>query len=484
MTRRLVTLTLASALVSSTLAFACGETRTPRDAAAPRESEEARAARARAAEEAEIVRAFPMHGLIRSKQLRINEGADRATPVIGWIRRGTRVHVKREVVRGPGCTEGWYAIHPRGYACRGTDMLVGETPPEPNFHLPNPPRLGPLPYDYFYVNRAFIPQFIRQPTDEEWAAGMAYGNRLRYFTETEPTKLEKFLEGKIRGEPTKPPVVLDYLMRGYYVSSPPESDRGGQRFVRSVQGRFITAAHLEPRRGSAFEGFTLEGRTLPIVLANRPAPLLRVIDRGRDGMLFRDDETQAVTRHQDLGSVWRGKTRLGDFVVHRIGEDRYLKEWFVSVIDRVQPEFPVGEQETWLHVDLGEQTLVQYRGRTPIWATLVSTGMTGHETPTGRFRIERKFVGSTMDNVGPEAGAGAYRIEDVPWTQYFREDLALHGEFWHDRFGIPRSHGCVNLSPRDAFYLFSRTSPTVPPSWHGIPTERSGEQGTVVWITR
>ena len=483
MSRRSTALSLLFAC-SLLAAHGCGRNDRVRDAAPAPESEEARLARERAAHEAAIARDFPWHGLIRSRQLRINAGPDRETPVLGWVRRGTRVHVKAEAVRGPGCTEGWYAIHPRGYACRGTDMLVGETPPEPNFHLAPSPRQGPLPYDYFYVSRAFIPQFIRRPTDAEWAEAMAYGNRLRHFTEEEPTKLERFIAGQLRGEPTQPPVVLNYLARGYFVSSPPEQDRGGERFVRSVQGRFITAAHLEPRRGSAFEGFTLEGRTLPIVLANRPGPLLRAIDRGRDGVLFRDDETQAVTRHQDLGNVWRGKTRLGDFVVHRIGEDRYLKEWFVSVIDRIQPEFPVGESETWIHVDLGEQTLVLYRGRTPIWATLVSTGMTGHETPTGRFRIEQKFVGNTMDNVGPEAGAGAYRIEDVPWTQYFRDGLALHGEFWHDRFGIPRSHGCVNLSPKDAFYLFSRTTPTVPEAWHGVPTAQTGEQGTVVWITR
>jgi hypothetical protein len=484
MSRRLLTLSLVSALVSTIAVCACSRSHPVRDAGPAQPDQAARAERERARREAAIARDFPWHGLIRAKQLRINAGPDRTTPIIGWARRGTRVRVKPEPARGPGCTEGWYALHPRGYACRGTDMLVGETPPEPNFHLPPAPVQGPLPYDYFYVSRAFIPQFIRQPTDPEWAAAMAYGNRLRFFTETEPTKLARFLEGKLRDEPTKPDVVLDYLMRGYYVSSPHEASRGGERFVRSVQGRFITAAHLEPRRGSVFEGFSLEGRTLPIVLANRPSPLLRAIDRGRDGVLFRDDETQAVTRHQDLASVWRGKTRLGDFVVHRIGEDRYLKEWFVSVIESIQPEFQVGEDETWIHVDLGEQTLVLYRGRTPVWATLVSTGMAGHETPTGRFRIERKFVGSTMDNVGPEAGAGAYRIEDVPWTQYFNEDLAIHGEFWHDRFGIPRSHGCVNLSPRDAFFLFSRTTPTLPEAWHGIPTSQSGEAGTVVWITR
>jgi len=92
-------------------------------------------------------------------------------------------------------------------------------------------------------------------------------------------------------------------------------------------------------------------------------------------------------------------------------------------------------------------------------------------------------VGNTMDHLGPEAGADDYRIEDVPWTQYFRDSLAIHAAFWHDRFGVARSHGCVNVAPIDAHWLFDRTTPTLPRGWHGVPTRTTGETGTRIWIT-
>ena len=72
-----------------------------------------------------------------------------------------------------------------------------------------------------------------------------------------------------------------------------------------------------------------------------------------------------------------------------------------------------------------------------------------------------------------------YDIRDVPYIQYFHEGYALHGAFWHDDFGKVHSHGCVNLAPADAAWLFEWTDPVVPPEWHGAV---SGEAGTEVWV--
>lgn len=476
-------LVLVAALVFVT-STACSGRGTQRRHGAIRDASVERAAAEERRRLEAIERDYPWHGLVKARQIRLYSGPDRASGVLGWLRRGQRVRVKPTVQRGPGCTEGWYEVYPRGLACRGTDMLVGETPPEPDFYQAGVARDEPLPYDYFFVT-SYTAAYFRRPTDAEWRQAVNYVGRYRHFAEEEPDKFQRFRDGQLRGEPTKPEVVFDVLPRGYFVASPHDADREGDEWARTVQGRWVALGHLQLRRGSSFHGFDLTDgrRTLPIVVVNRPSPLQRAVDRGRDGIRFVDDDTQTVQRYQILGSEWRGRTRLGDYRVHRIGDDRYLKEWYVSVIDRVTPDFAVGEQEVWLHVDLSEQTLVAYRGRTPIYGTLVSTGVPGHETPRGRFRIEQKFVGNTMDNLGPEAGADDYRIEDVPWTQYFRDSLALHAAFWHDRFGVARSHGCVNLAPVDAHYLFDLTSPTLPDGWHGIPTDTSGERGTLVWIT-
>jgi len=81
-------------------------------------------------------------------------------------------------------------------------------------------------------------------------------------------------------------------------------------------------------------------------------------------------------------------------------------------------------------------------------------------------------------------GSTAFELRDVPWIQYFSSGFALHGAYWHDVFGIPRSHGCVNLAPIDAKVVFSWTDPPVPDGWHGINVTEDMGQGTWVHIRR
>ena len=95
----------------------------------------------------------------------------------------------------------------------------------------------------------------------------------------------------------------------------------------------------------------------------------------------------------------------------------------------------------------------------------------------------RKYISDTMADIGADAEDDRYRIEDVPWTQYFSGSLALHGAFWHDRFGMRRSHGCVNISPPDAQRVFAHTLPQVPRGWHGAATFKTGFRSSKVLVT-
>jgi lipoprotein-anchoring transpeptidase ErfK/SrfK len=88
---------------------------------------------------------------------------------------------------------------------------------------------------------------------------------------------------------------------------------------------------------------------------------------------------------------------------------------------------------------------------------------TTFSTAQGVFLIHTKHVTSTMS--GDEAD-DEFDLRDVPYVQYFHAGYAFHAAFWHDGFGQPRSHGCVNLAPNDARHLFSLTEPPVPLSWH------------------
>jgi len=122
----------------------------------------------------------------------------------------------------------------------------------------------------------------------------------------------------------------------------------------------------------------------------------------------------------------------------------------------------VGATERWLDVDLASQTLVAYQGDRPVFATLVSTGIGGAgsplATPPGVFRIRSKHRAASMDNL-EHTGVVPYSYEDIPLVQYFTERVALHAALWHQRFGHPASHGCINLSPADAERLFAFTTP-------------------------
>jgi lipoprotein-anchoring transpeptidase ErfK/SrfK len=140
----------------------------------------------------------------------------------------------------------------------------------------------------------------------------------------------------------------------------------------------------------------------------------------------------------------------------------------------------------WIDVSIKQQLLVAYEGKRPVYATLISSGRGGmsdpedtHATVRGTFMIHAKHVSATMD--GEDTNEDAFDLRDVPYIQYFYKGYALHGAYWHDDFGKVRSHGCVNLAPADAAWLFDWTEPPVPPGWHGALNHA---HGTLVYIHR
>ncbi len=111
----------------------------------------------------------------------------------------------------------------------------------------------------------------------------------------------------------------------------------------------------------------------------------------------------------------------------------------------------IGRYEKWIDVDLSTQTLIAYEGDALVFQTYISSGLAPNRTVTGQFRIWLRFESQTMD--GSLLGYDYY-LEDVPYVMYFFEDYALHGTFWHNNFGYPMSHGCVNMETGDAGWIF------------------------------
>jgi len=128
----------------------------------------------------------------------------------------------------------------------------------------------------------------------------------------------------------------------------------------------------------------------------------------------------------------------------------------------------------WIDVDVSTQTLTAYEGDVVVLRTTVSTGSALTPTVIGRFRIFRKLLSQTM--VGPD-----YEQPDVPYVMYFYGAYSMHGTYWHNDFGRPRSHGCVNLRTPDAKWLFDWTTPPLPPGDTAVWDTVSGT-GTLVVV--
>jgi hypothetical protein len=108
-------------------------------------------------------------------------------------------------------------------------------------------------------------------------------------------------------------------------------------------------------------------------------------------------------------------------------------------------------------VDLYEQVLVAYEeDDRPAFATLISSGLPAWSTNEGTFQTWARLATGNM--TGAVGQTDFYSLENVPWTLYFDDEIALHGAYWHDGFGYRRSHGCVNLSITDSHWLFTWTS--------------------------
>lgn len=447
--------------------------------------------------QAAIDRDFPKHGLIKGVQLVVRDRPDPAGVTIGWLRIGSRIRLKSEPEARTGtCSSGWYAIYPIGYACAGEGIEIGDTPPQNAFAITPAARDAPLPYQYWFVKEPLVPEYHQLPSrDQQREARDWIARYLEIVGDgtSEPAlrRAQRFRAGELGPESAKPAIVNRWLDRGFFVAGADVEVRAFRRFVRTVRGRYLKEAQLEPRRGSSFHGVDLgvagaDGvtRQLPIAWAVRAARPMTRQDRADGTVRFVENaEAPAIER---LSLVeWSRRERAPDGrVMHVLADGSFVRDWFLAVAERVDPPRGIAGDEPWVHVDISQQTLVLYRGRDPVYATLVSSGLEGHDSPIGEFTIRQKHVAETMSAIGPDVSQDErYAIEDVPWTQYFSGSIALHGAFWHERFGLRRSHGCINLAPADAHRLFLETWPEVPEGWHGVSTDRSGLRGSRVVIT-
>lgn len=531
---------------------------------------------------------------------------DKNSRRLGYIRLGSTVARDPEPVRGTGCKGEWYHVYPMGHVCTEDVTTDMDNPILRAASVP-PDISKPLPYKYGFV-RATAPQYIRIPTKKqqldsefkleehlEWyaknrdevqsvslgandvpldsrgvaAPGLKHPPGFRLSTEQ--TRSEWFggsatdesppfwLQGNKRLIPNvsdfKVPdsaLFADRVRRfaglSFVGSFNTKDEDLERRFGITVDLRLVPTTKVKPDTGSPFHGIEIpEGFHFPFAwVLKRDVSVYQLI-QGKDEVRA----VEAAPRRALVPLSGHARIKAGKRYYQTLADrTRWLRADDLGIVHHPEtwPE-PAEKNQKWIDISVGQQTLVLYDGKTPRYATLVSTGRVRFgdpkkdlTTPLGDFRVQSKHISATMDSeenssvsggqksrasgldaegqatvarlkkaraagqklTGDDArrwtniergrhpeygvtrrrGSSAFELRDVPWILYYSAGYAIHGAYWHDVFGIPRSHGCTNLAPIDARIIFNWTDPPVPEGWQGINVGADMGEGTWIHIRK
>ena len=296
---------------------------------------------------------------------------------------------------------------------------------------------------------------------------------------------------------------------------PTGDDSFGRHFAITTDLRLVPTDKVKPDTASPFHGVAIHSiDELPFawVRSAKPGESAHVYRFGGDG--DPPEKTGETFERRTIHKLSGKGHRVDGIPYFETTDGKWLKGTEAGAA-LVPSEWPAAANagEKWIDISIENEVLVAWQGKTPVYATLVSAGQDGMGDPLttkstirGTFRIRDKHVTTTMDSNGHAAGEGGgeqaapskdpeegktvrrgqgtFELRDVPWVQYFAAGFALHTAYWHDVFGVARSHGCVNLSPIDGHWLFGWTDPQVPSGWHGVETGPDTAAGTTVFVHR
>ena len=318
------------------------------------------------------------------------------------------------------CPPGVYPVAPDGCLPLGPSAFLTQAAatgiPWPVIPLPayTPPRvLNDLPYQYFKVTSSGGPFFatLQDGIDNQPSAQVLPPSSELYVS---------YVGGGVDG--------FYQLRSGVWIRADGDGGRLG-KFDPPFQGLLFSSTPTRPF------GWVMD------VTNPRTAPGVKSPKSGRT--LYRFNIVQIYDTREADNLTW-----------NLVGPNEWVDSRQVARVDpRSTPPKDVTTSR-WIEVNLFEQTLAVYDNNKLTFATLVSTGVDPFWTRPGLFHIYEKKPTETMSGATTADRSDYYYLEDVPWTMYFDEQRALHGAYWHNGFGYPRSHGCVNLSVGDSRWLF------------------------------
>jgi hypothetical protein len=403
------------------------------------------------------------------------DGVDR----IGNVAADTRV-AWTETKPGKNCASVWVAVTPRGWIC--ADVLEPSKKPPLGYEMPRLDRAEIVPGTYGRITDAGATTWVlNDPTAK--GKGKASKPAAKPAKPAAPKPTTPAPESAPASAPADDddaadagPPEVDPLGRTMTMGRPlvgstnvrkyGEITVAGKAYWKTSQSdnEWVLKAHISQHRPSTYQGARLAddtGLTLPLAFV-WPKTGTKVWTRSTPT----SGGKRQVSQRDALPILETHAGADGKPVAYRIGEGEWIDAGAVRVAELMEPPPLVGDRERWIDVDIDRQLLVAYEGKLPVFATMISGGKSATPTVPGIYRMWKKMSEDNMEGVSGEAAEDAYSVSTVPWTQYFTNDgLALHTSYWHDKFGLPRSHGCVNLAPKDARWMYFWSDPQVPPGW-------------------
>jgi len=458
---------------------------------------------------------FPGRIVALAWETKVYEKPSEKSKVLGYLRAGAIVAAAKSAAAS--CSGGsWYAVAPMGYVCtEASNATTDASHPITRMLARRPDANERLPYMYGVVRKPG-PIYGRLPTRAEGAAAEP---------ELEP-RVKEWLQStgedgaafrtdywmRYKGRPATPPAQLweskanedipPFLDGARFPFDLTGTNKGkdlvigatknhnglalvdtfvyeGRRFGLTTDLLLFPVDRMRPIEGSGYKGFRIpEDVDFPFAIIRRDGEsLYSYVDHHYSKE--KDVARRTIVKLTGHKSFFHGKMH------YETVDHLYVPDTHASYFDRPKkmPKWAKGTGGHWIDVSIAKQALVAYEGKKAVFATVVSTGEAGLEDPetskatkTGIFRIHTKHVTTTMASnvVGEE-----FELKDIPYVQYFEAGYALHAAYWHDDFGTPRSHGCINLSPEDAKWLFMWTEPQVPQGWHSV---RKALTGSTVFV--
>lgn len=255
----------------------------------------------------------------------------------------------------------------------------------------------------------------------------------------------------------------------------------GARVYLTASRRAVPAEQLQELKPSELAGEELDPSTIPpgatLAWAVRWKTLIHASASPDSEVVGRVGYHESLLVSATNSVIGSDNQRW--FEVVGEGPEGWISDHDIRRFLPVAPPAPILAGQITVDVDLAQQVLSVWREDVPVFATLISSGKPGDPTPLGLYRIETKWAYSKMESLA--SADDPYYVDAVPWAMYFDGRYALHAAYWHDLFGHRLSHGCVNLSPRDAKRVFELVTPTLPAGWL-LVHEHAADPGALVRV--